>query len=143
MAYTDANTTFDNGVALTVTRVSTNVVDLNMTRDIGSTNEPMQLLFQFGTLPTASGAATVTVLLETSADNSTFIALATSATVGKAAFTVTDPSGGIRMVLPSITDRYVRLTYTIATGPLTAGTVFAGLVLARDTNRAYARNYTA
>lgn len=142
MAITDANLTFDDGVALTATRVSTNVIDLGMARDIGATNEPMQVLFQFDALPTASGSATVTVLLETSADNSTYVALATSATVGKASFTAVDPSGGIRMVLPSITRKYLRLTYTVATGPLTAGTVSAHLVQVRDTNRTYANAYS-
>ena len=139
---TDSNLLLDSATALTTSRASTNVIDLGVSRDIGQSH--LALAWQFITLPTASGAATVTVALQTSADNSTWITLLTSDVMPITAFTAAAPWGYFRPEVPLGVLRYVRLNYTIATGPLTAGTVTASLVLARAAaERAYPRNFSS
>ncbi|MCK8788013.1 hypothetical protein M0638_27020 [Roseomonas sp. NAR14] len=141
MTIMDALNTFDNAMALTVSRASTDTMDLGVSRDIGITETPLLLLFQFTTLPTAAGAATVQVDLQTSPDNSTWTTIQSSGPVAYTAFTARDPAGGIRMAVTGPTQRYVRCNYTIAAGPLTAGAVTASLVRDRDMQRFYNRNY--
>lgn len=131
MPINDAFLTMDNVTALTSSRVSTDSIDLSVQRDIGATEQPLQVDFRFLTLPTAAGAATVTVAVQTSTDNSTWVTQMQSNAVPIAQFTAANPTGGIRLRVPR-TDRYIQLSYTIGTGPLTAGTIFAGLVMDRD-----------
>lgn len=139
---TDSNLLLDAAAALTTSRASSNVIDLGVSRDLGQSH--LELAWQFITLPTAAGAATVTVAVQTSPDNSTWTTLLTSDVMPITAFTATAPWGYFRPQLPLGVQRYVRLNYTIGTGPLTAGTVTASLVLARAAaERAYPRNYSS
>ncbi len=49
----------------------------------------------------------------------------------------------LRVAVPHGTDRYVRLFYTVAVGPLTAGKFTSGLIPLRQANVAYASGYVA
>ena len=140
----DTQALFSDDQAVTATAVSSNIIDLGATgtvvggssalgRDIGK-GTPIELLIQWTAAATAAGAATGTVDLETD-DNSSFSSattLATTGAIGKATLVA-----GHQMkihYMPRGAERYIRLNYTVATGPLTAGAVTAGIVAGVQTN---------
>lgn len=111
--------------AVTTTAVSTNTIPLGNARDIG----PGEQLFANITVDeavTASGAATVTFEVITSAasDLSAPTVVAATGPVGKADLTIgRDP---INIAIPPHISQekgqaYIGVRYTVATGPLTAG----------------------
>lgn len=130
---TDKQLTFSEAQAVTTSAASTNVVDLgplthgNTVRDIGA-GEPVYLVIQVGEDATASGSATVNFALQTdTVENfASPTVLFDSGAIGKA-----DLTAGARPVaiaVPRGVERYLRVNYTVSTGPLTAGTFSAYLV---------------
>lgn len=137
--------------AITATAVSTNVIDLlaagkaprhslALKRNLGIGN-PIPFLIQVIEDFTAAGAATLTVTLETD-DNEAF----SSATViwSSGAISLANLKAGQNLgvvnYLPKgvndkgLVERYFRLNYTVATGPMTAGKIQAGVVASVQTN---------
>jgi hypothetical protein len=138
-----------SGQAVTVTAISTNVLDLRQAAapalaDEGISGEPLYLVVQVGTAATAAGAATVTISLESDSTAD----LATSATVhfttsaiGKA--TLVAGFTAVRIPLPLDNyERYLGVRYTVATGPLTAGDFFAFLTPNVQRNIIYPVGFT-
>ncbi|GAL57163.1 hypothetical protein EV102420_06_00370 [Pseudescherichia vulneris NBRC 102420] len=124
--------------AVTASAASTDVIDLGpidgTVRDIG-VGEPLEWFVSADTTATAAGAATVNVNLQTSADNSTWVTLASSGDLALSALTA-----GKRIVsqkVPQGVLRYLRLNYTVGTGPLTAGAFTSGINLDVDGNNKY------
>lgn len=111
--------------AVTATAVSTNTIDLSVARDIGP-GEQIYANITVDVAATAAGAATVTfeVITSASADLSTPTVVAATGAVGKADLTIgRDP---INIAIPPHISqekgqRYIGVRYTVATGPLTAG----------------------
>lgn len=133
--------TFGTDQAVTATAASTDIVDLGATRDIGN-GEPMSLVILCTESATASGSATVTFTFETD-DNSGFSSaanLASSGAIGKASLTA--GTEVLRVRVPFGVERYLRVNYTVATGPLTAGKFTAFLAHDRQTSTAYASGFT-
>ena len=122
---------FSNKQAVTVTAVSTDVIDFGQPNPNTGLNDRMYCTIGVGAAATAAGAATVTITLQDSADNSTFTDVVSTQAIGKAALTV-----GAQFVLPMpVTHRrFVRLNYTVATGPLTTGTFSAQVVAGLQAN---------
>lgn len=114
-----------NEQAVTVSAASTDVIDLGQTNPNLGLNDHTSLAITVDTAATADGAATVTFSLQDSADNSSFADVVATAAIAKAALTA-----GAQIVLPMPTKlrRYVRVYYTVATGPLTAGKFSAQVV---------------
>lgn len=136
-----------SGTAITVSRVSTNVLDMLANRDVGIF-PGLAVSFDIVQAFTAAGAATLVIDYQTSADNATFVTIFSSPaypvanlTVGANIFRVDVP----RMNYPDIgtPNRYHRLNYTVATGPMTAGAVVAYLGPSQDIRgfTVYPRNY--
>jgi hypothetical protein len=124
--------------AITVTANSTNVYDCRVDdADVGL-GEELWVEFVVTEAFTAAGAATLTVSIETSNDNSSYTAVGTTAAIGKATLVV-----GYRfsLAVPPAGDQYYRAVYTVATGPMTAGKLTAqiGPRQASDTGKFYAR----
>ena len=135
MMYDKLNT-FGTDQAVTTTAASTDIVDLGAARDIGN-GEPLELVI----LVTQS-VTTVTFTLETD-DNAAFsspVVLANSGAIGKAALGA--GTEVLRVKVPLDAERYLRTNYTVATGPLTAGTFTAFLAHDRQASRAYASGFT-
>lgn len=119
----DKQQTFSDEQAITATANSTNVVDL------GSANkgpgEPLYVNAQVIEAFTAGGSATLTISLETD-DNDGFSSaktLLTTPAIGKA-----DLIAGYMLAInqvPPGAERYLRLVYTVASGPMTAGKITA------------------
>lgn len=149
--YVDKQAEFSDNQAVTATAISTNVYDLfpvgnavnsNAVRDIG-VGEDVYLVVQVDAAATAAGAATVTVTLE----SSTTADLATSPTVHFASATyalaaLTGSKTLFAMKLPADAyKRYIGVRYTVATGPLTAGSFSAFFAKDIQAFRAYTKGY--
>ena len=134
---------FSDDQAITASADSTNVIDLGVPgtpyggkaplhQDIGKGAE-IPILAQVTEDMTAAGAATLVINVSTGATT----ALGTTiASVGPIA--VADLVAGYQMaiqVLPNqITERYLGLEYVVATGPMTAGNITAGITMGNQTN---------
>lgn len=121
----DKEALFSDDQAITATAVSTNVVDLGASRDIGK-GTPVPLLIQvtedFATLTDL----TATVETSDSEDFSSSDTLATSGAIAAA-----DLLAGYQFpvqYMPIGVKRYVRINYTVGGTNATAGTVTAGIV---------------
>ena len=133
---------FSQAQAVTATAPSTDVIDLgplyagNDVRDIGP-GYPVEFFAQVATNGAAGGSATVTISLQTS-KTSDFASATTLLQTN--AIAVADMKVGYRYVgkVPHGVQRYLRVNYTVATGPLTAGAFTAGLLLDADAQRSYA-----
>lgn len=144
----------NTGVAVTATRVSTNVIDTLVARDEGAGNA-LQFNVLVTTTFTAGGAATMQVQFETcSTAGGTYTPLLLSPVIAVAnliagtQLTYIVPRNGPNNMAAGVLaapGQFLRLTYTVATGPMTAGALFAWLGAAPDANTYYnyARNYTA
>lgn len=136
---------FSQAQAVTATAVSTDVIDLgplsggNDVRDIGP-GYSIEFFAQVATNATAGGAATVTISLQTSKTSD----FATATTLLQtSAIPVADLKVGYRYVatVPHGVQRYLRVNYAVATGPLTAGALTTGLLLDADAQRTYASGF--
>lgn len=137
---TDKALEFSRNQAVTTTADSTNVVDLGMTALVGGTygdadgGAQLNLVVTVGAAATAGGAATNTVTLLTADDAAFSVNNATLYT--SPAFTIAQMSGNtaiIQVVVPRGFRRYLKLVYTVATGPLTAGDFTGVLTQVVDT----------
>jgi len=138
----DKNLLFQTNTAITASAASTDVIDLGVLQDLGVGDDPAIEVYCLITETfTAAGAATLVTEIQGSVDNSAWTTMAATAAIGKASLVA-----GVeicRWDLPSLVagqspPRYLRMNFTVATGPMTAGKVTAGLILDRQANRAYA-----
>ena len=124
----------------TGTTPSTNVIDTGVAgRSIGS-GQPIELVVQVATTATSAGASTMQIVLQDSADNSSFANVATYPAVA-----VANLVAGLEMArikLPAGLRRYIRIAYVIATADLTAGAFNAFLTLDRQDNTAFPSGFT-
>lgn len=140
----DKQARFDWDDAITATRVSTDKIDLQANnRDLGLL-ESLYLVIIATEAFTAAGAATLTVDLVDD-DNASLSSPATLLTlanaVGKATLTAGYTIFKGRLPIEKITQRYLGLNYTVATGPMTAGKVRAFLTPNIDRQVYYPRGY--
>jgi len=144
---------FSDAQAVTATAVSTNVVDLyplgnnqvtNLTRDIG-TGENIYLIVNTLTAATdASSDATLTITLE-SDDNTSMSSPTVHFSTAALAFAAFSPAGTnlVKIKLPAgAYERYLAVRFTVASGPLTAGTFDAFLVKDAQAFTAYKAGFT-
>lgn len=124
----DAALVLSDQQAITTTAASTNYVD---TLAAGDPGQPLYLYVQVDTSFTATGSATLTIDLETAAANtfSGATILYSSGAVGKATLVATAGSEyELKIPIPRGALRYLRLNYTVASGPMTAGKLTAAIV---------------
>ncbi|HHV49081.1 MAG TPA: hypothetical protein GXX56_09010 [Rhodocyclaceae bacterium] len=114
-----------NEQAVTASAASTDVIDFGQANPNVGLDDRSNMVITVDETVTASGAATVTFSVQDSADNSSFADVAVTAAIGKA-----NLAAGQQVVIPMPTKlrRYCRVYYTVATGPLTAGTFSAQIV---------------
>ncbi|MDR1351519.1 MAG: hypothetical protein LBJ59_12235 [Zoogloeaceae bacterium] len=120
--------------AVTATAASTDVIDLGQANPNVGVGGRLSMVITVGEAATASGAATVVISVQDSADNATFADIIATGAIPKAALTL-----GAQVVLPMppVVRRYVRVNYTVAAGPLTAGKFSAQLVTGYTQNTPY------
>jgi len=127
----DALLTLADGQAVTASAPSTHALDLGADRDIGA-GTPLELVVSVEETATAAGSATLSLGLETD-DDPTFATVETLAT--SPAYPLAALTRGatlFRIAVPRGTRRYLRLGFTVADGPLTAGRFSAALVATRQ-----------
>jgi hypothetical protein len=124
----DTQTMFSDGQAITVSAPSTNSFDCGAVRDIG-TGQEATVSAVVAEAVTADGAATVTIELQTASDAAftSPVVLATSRAIPKAS--LTQGAQAFFAIVPRGCLQFLRLYYTVTTGPLTAGKFTAALSL--------------
>lgn len=136
----DGANLFDTAAALTATRVSTNVIDLGIARDLGIGDNRLKLFAMLTSALLSGGASTLNVQIQGSTDNSTYTTMAETGAIAKAQLIA-----GVRLFDTSIPrpvpgqarPRYLQLRYEVAVSDFTAGAVTAALVFDRDDNVYY------
>lgn len=112
--------------AVTASAASTNIIDLTKAGDAIQTE--LYLVIQCREAAAAAGAATVNFVLQTAIDAAFTapVVLFDSGAIGKAAITLNKEL--VKVKTPVGLLQFVRVYYTIGTGPLTAGKFDAFLV---------------
>jgi hypothetical protein len=139
----DHENIFDQDAPITVTRNSTNAIDLKRAaQDIGI-GEEITIRVSVATAFTAVGAATLNIALVT--DDNAALTSPTNLQDQSVVIPVADLIIGFERVftiLPSsVMEQYLGLVYTVATGPMTAGAIDAAVVESVQGWKAYPRNY--
>lgn len=140
----DSQARFEENVAITVTRVSTDTYDLGAAlRDIGNLED----LWLYGVVTeafTAAGAATLACDLIDD-DNAALASPATihpiMAATGKATLVLGYEMFKLQLPVNKMTQRYLGLNWTVATGPMTAGKVSAFFTRGIDAQRYYPKGH--
>jgi hypothetical protein len=143
-----AGTGVKTGDAITATAISSNVLDLRNAATPALADEGLNwenwLVVTVLTAFTAAGAATLTVTLES--DSAPGLATAPVVHYATPAIPVASLVAGFvaaRVQLPSDNyKRYLGLRYTVATGPMTAGTLTANLAPDIQRNVIYPTGFT-
>lgn len=130
----DAHLLLCDAQTVNSTDVSANIIDLgpltaNTARDIGS-GEELYLVVSAASAFSASTAATLTVTLQTHSASgfSANTVLFSNAALSSGTLATTGPHIITRLPISDSWARYIRLSYTVATGPFTAGTLDAFIV---------------
>jgi hypothetical protein len=123
-----------NEQAVTASAASTDVIDYGQANPNSGMADNLSMAITVDEAAAAAGAATVTFSIQDSADNATFADVAVTAAIGKAALTA---GKQVLIPMPPVHRRYVRVYYTIGTGPLTAGKFSAQVVTGVQLNIAY------
>lgn len=113
MGYVDAQQTFSDAQALTVTAVSTNLLDHSQDRNLGI-GKPLCVVLTVDVAAAGGGTLTVTVQSD---DNSAFSSPGTVTATGAIAAAALVAGAQIIIPIPpdTATERFMRLNYTLAT----------------------------
>lgn len=155
--YIDIHNELSDAQAVTATAISSNVIDLfavttgaqasgfspNTRIDVG---DESYLVVQTVTTATDTGSdATLTVTLESADDVGLTTNNIVHSSTGALAFATFSPAGTnlVRIRLPkALYRRYLGVRYTVASGPLTAGTFDAFITENPDNQRPYKSGFT-
>lgn len=132
--YIDKALQVSNEQAVTATAVSTDVIDFGQVNPNSGLSDQLTMAITVDETAAAAGAATVTFSVQDSADNATFADVAATAAIGKATLVA---GAQVLIPMPLQHRRYVRVNYTVGTGPLTAGKFSAQVVSGVQASRAY------
>lgn len=122
--------------AVTGSAATTNYIDLGSARELGASPH-QSILVTVDTAATAAGAATVTFQLQCDSSSS-FSAPVTVIQTDAIAKATLVP--GYQLILPlpfGLNKQYVRVNFSVATGPLTAGAFSVNVITGVQANKAY------
>lgn len=124
----------------TGTTASTNVLNtLTATRDIGA-GKRLELIVEVVTTCTSGGSNTTQIVLQDSADNSSFTTVLSGPATAVASLTAGTEL--LRIGIPPGLRQYIRIAYVIATADLTAGAFTAYIAPDRQNNAARPGGFT-
>jgi hypothetical protein len=140
--YVDAQTLYSDSQAITASAASTNLVDHEISRDLG-TGQDVYLVAVVDVAFTDAGSDS-TVQVDLQSDNDVaFGSVDNTQTIGTFAATSAVGTTLIAKLQPGQVDsRYTRINYTVANGNLTTGSITAFLTTDVQNYTAYADNYT-
>ena len=140
----DRSTYMSLDQALTATAASTDYIDLTSAKNLGIGTD-LFLVFSVSTTFTAAGAATLDMVLQGDPSSAAFgaaVTLHTFAQIAKATLVA-----GYTIVTPipifAAKQRYIRMNYTVGTGPYTAGALRAHITQTPQLYRAPISPYPA
>ena len=140
--YVDAQNLFSSAQAITVTAASDNLIDLGSAVNLGTGQDVYVVVVVTTAFTDAGSDATVAVTVQTDTA-STFGSATTAQTIGTLGAV---SAAGARLIAKlqkfTTAERYVRLYYTVANGPLTAGAVTAFLTVDVHDYTVYPDNIT-
>lgn len=144
--FLDKQNEFSDAQAVTVTALSTNVIDTlpmtsnpNVSQDLAGGGGGPYIMFTVPTAFTAAGAATLTITIES--DSTANLATSPTTHWTSAAIPVASLVAGYQFYVPlpiGQVERYLGVRYTVATGPMTAGAIDAAVVRDLQAWRSYA-----
>lgn len=138
----DAALLFDNNVEHLTTEAGTDYIDLGSNRNLGVGAELYFFAIVTVAFTDASSNSTMALTLETD-DNTSFSSATTAQTIGTFAALAAIGTRLVARLQPDvITERYLRLKYTVANGDLSTGKFTAGLTHNIQAFTAYADNIT-
>jgi hypothetical protein len=126
----DDKLVFSEEQAITATAVGANVIDTGVADSMIGDGAPVYLNCVVDTAFTGQGTTTLQVAVQDSADDSAYDDVVISNAVDEA-----DLVAGkcvLKVALPNGLRRYIRLNYTVGSGPFTAGKVNAFLSMAAE-----------
>lgn len=109
--------------------VSTNILDTLVAQDEGIGNSAFKFVWDITTIPTSAGAATIQFVIQTSADNSTWVDEALSPAYAYNAVPVNALGQACVQALEPGMKRYIRTVVRIGGAATTAGAVNSYAVL--------------
>lgn len=120
--------------SVTASAPSTDVIDFGQANPNTGMDNLSKMVITVSETATASGAATVSIALQDSANNSAWADVVVLPTKQ-----LSDLKAGAQFVIPMPTKlrRYCRVNYTVGTGPLTAGKFSAQIVTGIQQNEPY------
>lgn len=143
---TDALLQLSSAQAVTASAVSTNTIDLGTSRDLGGGRQ-LYAVFDVDVAATAVGAATVNfeVISSAAANLGSPTILAQTGPIAKTELTINRrpivvPIPESILLAQPIGQRYLGVNYTVATGPLTAGSFTCTIT---DTPVSVGKNYAS
>jgi len=144
MSLLDRQTILSDKQAVTATAFSSDCYDtgnVSPSRNLGRLG--LRAVITVDATVTAAGAATVNFEVGTADDaaGTNFTPFFSVGPVGKAALAV--GAKPLDIPIPDTSQRYVMARYTVATGPLTAGTFTCALMRGSDFQRAYPDSYAS
>jgi len=140
--YLDAQNLFDDSAEHLTTEASTNLIDLGEDRDLGAGEDIYLVALVDVAFTDGSSNSTMTLTLETD-DNASFTSAATAQTIGTFAALSAIGTKLIAKLQPDkITERYLRVKYTVANGDLTTGKFTTFLTKDVENHKVFPDNIT-
>lgn len=145
----DSQLAFSEAQAVTTTAASTNQIDLVNARDMGP-GYPLKVLCLVTTAFTSNGtqASTLTIGLEGSTNSTSSNMTEIVRSPAYLSATLVDKAKVFAIDVPALPTgqafpRYLRLNYTVGVAAFSTGALSAYILLDRDDNAIYPKNYSA
>jgi len=147
--FLDKQNMLSEAQAVTASAVSTNTIDLGVARDIAP-GEDLSIFVAVDVAALAAGAATVEfqVISSAAAALTSPTVLSSTGPIGKAELTLNRKLIELKvpravLLAQPVGQRYLGIQYVVATGPLTAGSFTAGIVVDfQDQKQLYASGFS-
>lgn len=133
----DKELELSNAQTITTTAASTNVINIGSDYN-GYEMSDLKLILQLDEAFTAAGAATLTIAIQESADEAFTSPTAYTLESALPVAGLTKDKQYVHNLPLALSKKYIRMNYTVATGPMTAGKISAFITNGFAAKKAYA-----